>query len=379
MNFVTGPATTVVVLAILVGLVANLVSMPRLRDRNVRRPSHTLVSVLIPARDEATTIATCLTAVLAQRHAHLEIIVLDDRSTDGTANVVRAFDDPRIKLIDGSELPTGWTGKNWACHQLAEAAAGEVLCFVDADTVITPGAVGAALELIEGDDQIALVTLLLAAEHRSIPEAVFLPIVNHALMALFPVWLMHRRSDPRVALALGPFVMVTRDAYDDVGGHASAPGEIVDDVRLARAVKATGRPVRLANGTDIARTRWYDSTAEIWRGFSKNAFGALDGNVMLAIVTVVVLVPVLCLPFARVGIGAVQGDVPADAMFQVVVLLTVRTITSLAGRDPVWSVLFHPVAIVFWGATLTWSTMLSLTDRTIEWRGRSVAVRSRAD
>lgn len=375
--FVSGPVVTALAAAIVVMLAVNLMSIPRLRaDRPAATGGGPSVSVLVPARNEAATIERCLDALVAQDYTPLEIIVLDDRSDDDTAARVARFAGRGVRLLAGEPLPDGWTGKNWACAQLAEAAQGDVLCFVDADTVLDPPTVRAALGELEQSGA-GLVTLLLATERRTLAQGLLLPMVNHALMALFPVWLMHRPQAPRVALALGPFLMVTRDAYDAAGGHAASPGHVVDDVTLARAVKQAGYPLRLANGTDLARTPWYWRTGEIWRGFAKNAFGALDYNTFTAAATVLVLVPLLCLPYVRVLIGLQAGDVPGDALVQVLLLTGARTVTSLHGRDPLWSAALHPIAVAVWGATLARSVLLAWSHGTVEWRGRDVPVRSR--
>jgi chlorobactene glucosyltransferase len=390
LGWVFGPATTALCVAMVVIVVWNLRTMTFLRaatgpagppdpadPAGPPGPAGPLVSVLVPARNEAATIATCIEALLAQQHPALEVVVLDDRSDDGTADVVRAVaaGDPRVRVVDGAELPDGWTGKNWACHQLSQQARGEVLCFVDADTVLDPAAIGGALGVLR-DDGADLVTLLLAADDTTTAQAVLLPMVNHVLLALFPVALMHRPGPATLALALGPFIMVTRDAYDACGGHAAAPDDVVDDVRLCRAVKATGRSVRLVNGTAVARTRWYASVGETWRGFSKNAFGALDTNLPLAAATVLLVMPMLCAPFLRLAAGLAAGDVAGEVWVQVGLIVAVRVVTSLAGRDPMWTGPLHPLAVVFWGAALLWSVVITTTGRSVEWRGRTVAVRS---
>jgi chlorobactene glucosyltransferase len=385
LGWVFGPATTALCVAMVVIVAWNLRTMTFLRPGagpgdpdDPADPAGTLVSVLVPARNEAATIGACIEALLAQQHPALELIVLDDRSDDGTADVVRAVaaGDPRVRVVDGAELPEGWTGKNWACHQLSQQAHGEVLCFVDADTLLDPAAIGGALGVLRDDDA-DLVTLLLAADDTTTAQAVLLPMVNHVLLALFPVALMHRPGPAKLALALGPFIMVTRAAYQACGGHAAAPDEVVDDVQLCRAVKATGRSVRLANGTAVARTRWYASVGEMWRGFSKNAFGALDSNLLVAAATVLLVMPMLCAPFLRLAAGLVAGDLPdGEVWVQVGLILAVRAITSVVGRDPMWTVPLHPLAVVFWGAALAWSMVLTTTGRSVEWRGRTVAVRS---
>jgi hypothetical protein len=187
---------------------------------------------------------------------------------------------------------------------------------------------------------------------------------------------MHSPYMPRVALALGPFMLVTRDAYDRVGGHAARHGEIVDDVGLSRAIKMSGGRVRLANGTSVARTRWYPDVRGMWNGFSKNAFGALDSNQLLATLTCFALVPLLLAPFVRLPVGLLTDGVPGEVWFQVALFLLGRFVSAIVGRDPIWSIPFHPVAVTFWGATLFRSAWLSRRGSSVVWRGREVPVNS---
>lgn len=376
MSFETlfGPISTLLCVVILLTLLANLRSIDRLGHKlPARTDTSRLISLLVPARNEGDTIGACVRALLAQDYKNIEVLVLDDDSDDDTAAIVRSFTDPRLRLLIGDALPDGWTGKNWACHQLANAARGEVLCFVDSDTLLAPATITSAVALLDSDDA-DLVSVLVAAEYNSTTEAVLLPMVNHALLALFPVWLMHRKRFARIALGLGPFMMVRRGAYVAAGGHAAAPAHVVDDVELCRAVKRSGGSVRLANGTAMVSTRWYGNVREIWRGFSKNAFGALDSNLFIAAATVFGLVPLLFAPFVRVTDGLLTGSVQGEPLLQVLLLMTARAITSYVGRDPLWSAPAYPITVLFWGATLAWSVVLSAANRSVEWRGRPVAI-----
>jgi chlorobactene glucosyltransferase len=331
-----------------------------------------LISVLIPARNEEETIGACLSGVLAQDYQNLEVIVLDDGSLDATAEIVRSADDSRVRLVPGEPLPDGWTGKNWACHQLATRASGDVLCFVDADTVLAPEAVSAAAGALQ-EEEAGLVSLLPRAEPGSRAGQVLLPMVSHATFALFPIAAIHSTGNPVLAAAFGPFILVTREAYRDAGGHAANPGHIVDDVQLSRGVKATGRPVRLFNGSDLVQTRWYRELGEIWTGFSKNAYSALDHNPWVAAFIILVLAPLLLSPFVRVALGVWEGAIPTLAMWQMLLLLANRALTSVSGRDPLWSVPLHAFTIAFWAATLAWSVMLFATGRSVVWKDRAVA------
>ncbi|MBN2114062.1 MAG: glycosyltransferase [Acidimicrobiia bacterium] len=333
-----------------------------------------LVSLLVPARNEEGIIGGCLRSLLAQDYPNLEVLVLDDGSSDGTVAEVRQVAGPRVRVLTGAPLPPGWTGKNWACHQLSQAAQGELLCFVDSDTTLARGTVSAAVGMME-EEGAGLVSLVPRARRGSVGGSVLLPMVPHAMFALFPMALVHRPTHPGIAVAFGPFLLLVREAYDAAGGHAARAHSIVDDVELSRAVKAAGYPVRLANGSDLVETRWYESLGDIWRGFSKNAYGGVGYNPWMAAVVVLGLMPVLLLPFFRLGLGIVGGDIPAAVLWQVALLLANRLLTSHLGRDPLWSTLFHPVMVAFWGLALAWSAMLSATHRSVVWRDREVPTR----
>ena len=377
LDLLVGPVVTGLAIAGLVVLVLNLFMVPVL-GRHFRNGGRApaKVSVVIPARNEAARIQGCIEAVLAQQGVDLELIVVDDCSDDATfelAEAAAAGAGVRVTVIAGRLPPVGWTGKNWACHQAAAHATAELLCFVDADTQLEPTAI-AELARVLDEENADLVSSLVAAEYVTPAQAIFLPMVNHALLVLFPVAAMHWARLPRVALALGPFMLVTRDAYDRVGGHAARRGEIVDDVGMSRAVKLSGGRVRLANGTGVARTGWYPGLRGIWNGFSKNAFGALDRNELLAALTCFGLVPLLVAPFARVALGLAGDGVANEVWLQIALFLVARLVSALAGRDPVWSIVFHPVTVAFWGATLLWSAWLARRGSSVEWRGRSVLV-----
>lgn len=367
-DLLLGGGLTLLVLAQLALILWNRREMtrPEVRPRDGDAP---LVSLLVPARSEEETIGRCVELLTAQDYPNTEIIVLDDGSTDDTARIAAAFAD--VRVVTGAPLPAGWTGKNWACHQLSELASGDLLCFVDADTMIGRGAVSAAVQVLE-DHRAGLVSLVPGAEYTSLSGAVLLPMISHAAYGLFPVAAIHRSRNPEVAMAFGPFILITREAYRSSGGHAAHPGHIVDDVQLSRNVKAAGVAVRLAEGSDLVTTRWYARLGDIWRGFSKNAYGALGYDPWLGVGVVFVLVPLLLIPFVRVGLGLWGGNIPTAALWQSLMLVGNRALTSHYGRDPYWSSLLHPVTVAFWGATLARSMMLYAGQRSVVWKDRDV-------
>ena len=371
--FLLGEVLTVLLLAQVAVLFWNLRVIRRPPARRWRAGAPR-ISVLVPARNEQASIADCVDALLAQDYPALEIVVLDDDSTDRTAEIVRARRDPRLRLVTGASLPEGWTGKNWACHQLAARAHGDVLCFVDANTILTPDTLSrAAGELRDSD--LGLVSMLLRTDTGTASEAVLMPIVNYALLALLPAALIEKPGFRKEAIALGPFVMVTRSAYSAAGGHAAEPAHIVDDVQLARSVKASGHRIALRNGTDLVRTRWYTGFGEIWHGFSKNAYGGIGYRPAIGLLTIFVVAPALLLPFLRLGAGITTGGALGFPALQVALILSMRAVTTRVGRDPLWSIPLHPVAIAVWAGTLARSMVLAHTGREIEWKGRRYLTR----
>jgi len=371
--FLLGEVLTLLLLAQVALLVWNLRVVRRPQPHRWRADAPR-ISVLVPARNEEASIGSCLDALLAQDYPNLEIIVLDDDSTDGTAAVVRGRRDRRLRLVTGAPLPDGWTGKNWACHQLTARAHGDVLCFVDANTILARDTLSrAAGELRDSD--LGLVSMLLRTDTGTASEAVLMPIVNYALLSLLPAALIEKPGFRKEAIALGPFVMVTRAAYTAAGGHAAEPAHIVDDVQLARSVKASGHRIALRNGTDLVRTRWYTGFGEIWHGFSKNAYGGIGYRPGVGLLTIFVVAPALLLPFLRLGAGITTGGELAFPALQVGLILSMRAVTTRVGRDPLWSIPLHPIAIAVWAGTLARSMALAHTGREIEWKGRRYLTR----
>ena len=203
------------------------------------------VSVLLPVRDEAERVAACLRSLLAQEGVDLEVVVLDDGSTDGTADVVRRTGDgdPRLRLLPGRPLPAGWLGKPHACQQLADAAAAssEVLVFVDADVVLTPHAVAATVALL--DD--AGLDLVSPYPRQEAPGATRLvqPLLQWSWLTFLPLRVAERSPRPSLAAANGQLLAVRRAVYELAGGHGAVRADVVEDVALLKAVKRDRKSV----------------------------------------------------------------------------------------------------------------------------------------
>lgn len=329
-------------------LLANLAGFRRVRP-DARPRTTPAVSVLVPARNEEASIGGCVASLLAQEYPLLEVLVLDDHSEDGTAAVVGAIErtDPRVRLVPGADLPEGWVGKSFACHQLSQAAKGDLLLFVDADTVHEPSSIGAAVAEMERTGA-GLLSLIPHQIMRSFWERTFLPLLQFSTMCFLPFALVSRTRSPLLAMANGQFMLFRRSVYDDIGGHASVHAAMVEDVWLARAVKRRGHRLVVADGGRTVSCRMYTSFRAIWRGFSKNLCAGFGYSVpSLAAVTgfnaLTSIAPFFLLPAALVA-GQTGWLIAAPAA-EVAALLGIRVVLALRFRMGLAPVALHPLAV----------------------------------
>jgi len=262
------------------------------------------VSVLIPARNEERNIRTCLSALLQQDFSNLEIIVIDDQSTDNTAEVVREFQEKSIaiKLIRGEEPPPGWIGKNHALYQGVQEAGGEYLLFLDADTRVTSSRCISQTVLYALEHDTDLLTLVPELECKSFWEKVVLPILGFFVMNRLTLEKINDSSS-KIISVVGPFLFFKRQTYEKIGGHERIKGEIVEDLVLARTIKNKGYRLSYLLGTELFALRLYTNFHGIWEGFSKNFFVGMDQKVWAAIGCIFLMFTVLVLPWLSVPLG----------------------------------------------------------------------------
>lgn len=316
------------------GLVAlvNAGTFPRLRPVPGTPEARPRVSLLVPVRDEAATLPETLPALLAQGAD--EVLVLDDRSQDGSRALLEAAAaaTPALRVLDGAELPPGWTGKNWACHQLAQAATGEVWIFTDADVHWRAGALDALLAAWpRGEHAFASVW----PRQRTVGwlERIAVPQVDMILIGGLPWPLVPRLPFPSLAAGNGQLMAWTPSAYRAAGGHAAVRDVVLEDVRMAQRAKAAGVTPFLALGDRMVETRMYRSATEVLDGFAKNvlpAAGSWPALTMLvglnalaylaawplALVEARWLVVALAGVALRGGVAAVVGRSPLEAALQ---------------------------------------------------------------
>lgn len=224
------------------------------------------VSVIVPARNEEASLGDCLRSLVAQTGIAFEIIVVDDHSTDRTHEIASSFSG--IRLIEAGPLPPGWTGKNNAVTAGAHQAKGEWLLFTDADTVHLAGSLARSLEEAKHHGA-ALLSYSPEQIVRAFWEKAVMPVIFAELASRYRPKEVSDPASP-VAAANGQYILITREAYDAVGGHADLAGELLEDVALARAVKQSGRKIFFRYAGDAVRTRMYRSFAQLREGWTKN-------------------------------------------------------------------------------------------------------------
>lgn len=357
----------------------------RLADRRPRIadfPSRTGIplSVVIPARNEEATIRTVLDSVLASDYRPLEVVVVDDCSTDDTAAIVREYAarDERVRLVTGEEPPPGWFGKAWACHQGYLASTGELLVFTDADTRHRPLLLGHAVG--------ALLTrpanMITVAPHQlclTFWERVIMPQVWVILAFQFHPRVVNRARSLRTVIANGQFILLSRDDYEAIGTHEAVRDAVAEDLALAQAMVAGGRTVFFAFATELMETRMYRNLRQLVEGWSKNlylggrqalrhhpvlqrllpTFFALVGAFWLAPPVVLILSHWRALP---AGWAAPGGLATAGSVL-------FWSLVSWGMAIPVWYGLFYPVGVV--GLMFVAARSITRGSSRVEWRGRT--------
>lgn len=378
-------ALTVLLLVVGANLIANLHMLGRAAplDRssggNWRTPAPEWVSVLVPARNEARNIRRCLESLLAQDYPLLEVLVLDDGSTDETPHIVAevARKAPHLRLVFGQPLPQGWMGKNFACHQLAGLARGDWLLFTDADTDHRPDTVSWAIRVARYN-QADLVSLIPHTVTHSPGEGLVLPIIPFGLLACFPLLVGERLRIPFFTMALGPFMLFRREAYQRIGGHQGVRGEIAEDVVLARKMRRVGGRVVLVDGSDQVAVHFYRGFRESWHGLAKSAFAALGYRLLPSLLMIGVYGFLFLWPVVLLFLGLWQGRMGEAtsrlALFQVFLNSGLWYAIAVRFRLPRSTALYYPVTIL-----LTILIMLDSIQRAafsgIGWKERVYHIR----
>ncbi len=345
-----------------------------------------LISVCIPARNEERNIRACVESILAQDYPNFEVIVLEDRSTDATPEIlsdlakVSTLRKVLFKIIPGSDLPRGWAGKPHALFQASAAARGEWLCFVDADTFLSPATLSScyAKAIETKADMFTIMTFQILG---SFWEKVVMPIVMTALSVGFSP---HKVNDPNTkdAIANGQFILIKRSVYDAIGGHESVKDQIVEDKAIAERVKWNGYLLVIGNGYAVARTRMYTSLPEMWEGWTKNIYLGLSDRPSLLLLGVfgafILLVAALVLPLWPLlgvfwhmnGGGGMALGVVAQSIMLWAIVIYVRARIAVGMGISLWYAFTLPLGAAVFAAMMFVSTWRIASGKGVPWKGR---------
>lgn len=347
-------------------------------------PGSPLVSVIVPARNERRNIERCARSVLATEYPSIEVIVVDDRSDDGTGDVARAIarEDSRLRVIEAPELPAGWFGKQWACATGARAARGELLLFTDADTWHAPDLLPRAVNAL---DQRAADLLTVAGRQEM--HSFWERIVQPQLFAL--LWSRYggtehvsRTRRPVDAIANGQFILLRREAYDAMGGHERVRDRVAEDMAMAQEYVRGGRRIALLFGERQLSTHMYASLAELIAGWRKNIYAAgrtaaLGGRLGRAVYPILLLgIPVIGLVPVAALIAAALGILSAPYLLwsAIVVAFTIAAwmvVYRFMRASPIYA-LAYPVGLV---VLLVIAVGAVSRGRRVEWKARTYLAR----
>ncbi len=334
-----------------------------------------MVSVLIPARDEAKSIQAAVASVLASTGVVFEVIVMDDCSTDETPSIVRRLADSNanLRLEHAPSLPQGWNGKQHACWSLAHAAKGEVLCFVDADVRLAPEALSRMANFLLQKDA-ALVSGFPRQITGTWMERLLLPLIHFVLLGFLPISQMRKGHDPHFAAGCGQFMMVRRDAYLSSGGHAAIRATMHDGLLLPRLLRHAGYRTDLADLTDLATCRMYTDWRQVWQGLAKNATEGIADPVRILPISLLLLLGQV-MPFVLAIWLWLRGGASTPIVGLVLIAIgsawLPRLLASVRFRQNWQGALLHPLGIVVLLAVQWYALTRKLMGGAVSWKERS--------
>lgn len=342
------------------------------------------VSIVVPARNEGRNIGRCVRSILASTYPALELIVVDDQSADETAAVARdaAANDDRVRVLPNPPLPNGWFGKQWACATGASSASGTLLLFTDADTEHAPDLLARAVNALLRE-AVDLLSVVGHQETHSFWERLLQPQIFWILITRYGGTdsVSHARRAEDV-IANGQFLLMRREAYDAVGGHAAVRDKVAEDLALAQRFFRAGHRVRLVRGDEQLSTHMYASLSELIDGWGKNVFaGGIDampggavGRLLFPLVLPVVplmgLIPPVVLAVALAG--ALGRDWLVWSAICIGASLVWWMLIYRGFRQRVWYALLYPI-----GAAVVLFIVLRATfrGRRVGWKGREYVAR----
>ncbi|HSF81398.1 MAG TPA: glycosyltransferase [Anaerolineales bacterium] len=367
--FVSGVLLVITLVAVL-----NTLTFPRLQSTvDWIGPS---VSILVPARDEGRQIGNTIRRLLAQDYQNYEIIVLDDQSSDDTFEIAieAGAGDTSLRVEKGQVLPTGWTGKNWACHQLAGYARGDILVYTDADVHWEPGALRALVSNML-NHQADMLTIWPTQRTITWGERLVVPLMMLSILGYLPETLVRFTRWSAFSAANGQCLAFWRETYDRTGGHAALKGSLLDDVDLARLTKKTGLRLVMVLGEELISARMYSGWRQVRYGFAKNILTGHGSRPMLLFISTLFHWLVFIGPWTWLSLGwalPLGTGWPWLPLLLTILSLTPRLITAAISRQRLMDGLLMPVSVILMSLISCQSIWWHLHHGGPEWKGRRI-------
>ncbi len=353
-----------------INLLQNLERLNKQGRIKLKRPLP-LISVLIPARNEEKNIENCITSLLQSEYPRLEIIVLDDNSKDRTYEIVKelSLHHKKVKIIRGKELPPGWNGKNWACHQLSQAARGKWFLFTDADTTHRSQSVSLAFTTAQKRKSV-FVTYIPGLVAKTWSEKLFYPIIHFTFFCVLPSRLVNYSKNSHLAFGIGPFLFIQRNIYFSIGGYESIKTAIVDDFALAKKVKEYRGKISAVNGTGVMNVRFYTCFRELWYGFSKNVYEAIGSAPHYLFAILLACYFLFIYPYLSLWEAVESHQSLTMPLIQAAIISSIKIILSVRFTTIVLFGLLHPFGVALALLILLNSFRISVFKKKIEWKER---------
>ena len=344
----------------------NVVFNSTLKEINNEVKETPKVSVLIPMRNEEKNIPKLLNSLIEQSYNNIEILILDDNSTDNSYEVASNYSHKikNLRVLKGSELPNGWLGKNWACHQLSQHASGELLAFVDADVILAPKAIEILVNFFYKYKLDAL-SVFPTQIMNTFGEKLVVPLMNWILLSFLPLILVRKSHYKSLTAANGQVLMFKKEIYHKIGGHTIVSNHPVEDMELAKLVKLNGFRIATFLGGGLIKCNMYNGFSESIQGYSKNFFKGFNINwlvfiLFMSIVSLSNIIPFLLILY--------------DLFFIIPIFLILlnRILVSYLSKQNIFvNLLLHlPQFIVF--LFLAFFSVYKTKFRKNVWKGRPV-------
>lgn len=350
-------------------LILNLLFMPRpsLRPETAVRET---VTVLVPLRNEEKNAEALIRNLKKLKSARVRFLFLDDSSEDATLSLLRTHtaDWKEAAVLNGRPLPPGWTGKNFACHQLAEKAETDYLCFIDADVRLAPEAIAVFQETARSR-RAKMLTGFPKFPVSGILASLLVPMQHFVIALHLPLLPANYTTRPIFTAAHGAFIFAERAAYQQIGGHASVKGAIVDDVALARQFKSHGHRSPLMNITEYVTCYMYETSRDVWEGFGKNIFPGIGRSYFLAALLTIFYTIFFILPLPLFIYGAVTSSWIFCLPFLFIIFI--KWYVDIRFRQKKWLCLFMPFSAISLIAVLFYSIYLTVRQKGYTWKGRT--------